>query len=196
MLSSILMFLFACGSDPILDEVAERREEIKSGKNSSSSSSVPPQPKKVKPQDPPPQGKPIEPKPGNPQAPPQGKSKDPKPKDPQGEGPKVKIEGVISLENWSGNEIRIDIFDGNQRDLDGPRPKVISTKKLEKPGEFSLSLSKNEKGFWIGAYCDIDSDGKPGPKDPSGWFTGNPLQGDRDHSKIQIALTIPEEVAP
>ena len=122
--------------------------------------------------------------------------KDPQPQDPRVEGPKVKVEGTVLLEKWSGNTIRVDVFDGDQRNLDGPRPKVIATKRLEKPGSFSLSLPKNEKGFWIGAYCDNDADGKPGPKDPSGWFIENPIQGDRDHTKIQIVLSIPEEASP
>ena len=113
-----------------------------------------------------------------------------------GGGPKIKVEGSISLENWNGKVIRIDVFDGDQRNLDGPRPKVVATKKVDQPGSFSLSLPQNEKGFWIGAYCDVDEDGKPGPTDPFGWYTGNPVQGDRDHTDIQIVLSVPEEVNP
>ena len=44
MLSYILTFLFACGSDPILNEVSQRKEETQIQKKSSDSKITPPKP--------------------------------------------------------------------------------------------------------------------------------------------------------
>ena len=176
----VLLFLSAgCSSDPILDEV-ESIENSTPKKMQSSS------PKK---QNTP--GKAENPKPGVP--------KEPKPPK------KPKEKQNIKKVNFSGHidsdcekTIRIDIFDGDQRALGGPRPKVVANKRLSNgKKEFSVSVPQKDISLWIGAYCDLDGDGRPGPKDPSGWYDKNPIKSHQDQEEIAIQLEIPiEEKAP
>ena len=108
-----------CGSDPILDRAEELKKENSiekstddSGKKSNSSLKEPMKP-----------GIPKEPTPV------QVKPK-PKPKPQKKESAQITIAGNISIMgkgDWKDKPIRIDIFDGDQRALEGPRPKVIST---------------------------------------------------------------------
>ena len=175
--------LLGCGSDPILDKASQLKEE--SAKNSKSSSSpkpgIPREPKPVQVQP-----KPVQPKPVQP--------KDIKPiKESKA---KVMLSGhveIIGEGDWEGKSIRIDVFDGDQRAIDGPRPKVVSTKRLKQQGEFSLSVDQKDQLLWLGAYCDVDGDGRPGPNDPSGWFAQNPISSVKDRDGIVIQLAIPVE---
>ena len=182
----IIIFIYpllGCGSDPILDKASQLKEE--SAKNSKSSSSpkpgIPREPKPVQVQP-----KPVQPKPVQP--------KDIKPiKESKA---KVMLSGhveIIGEGDWEGKSIRIDVFDGDQRAIDGPRPKVVSTKRLKQQGEFSLSVDQKDQLLWLGAYCDVDGDGRPGPNDPSGWFAQNPISSVKDRDGIVIQLAIPVE---
>ena len=188
-LSSLTLFcsisLIACGSDPILDRAAEMEKENSTGKTKTDSAKTSqkkePSQKKITP------GKPKEPKPVQ---------EKPKPQPQKQEAEKITISGNISIQgagDWKDKPIRIDIFDGDQRSLDGPRPKVISTKRVSQMGDFSISVDKKEEKIWIGAYCDVDGDGRPGPKDPSGWYANNPVESGSDLSEIAIILEIPKE---
>ena len=60
-------------------------------------------------------------------------------------------------------------------------------------GDFSIAIDKKDINIWIGAYCDVDGDGRPGPKDPSGWYAQNPVAAASDLSGIAIILEIPKE---
>ena len=104
------------------------------------------------------------------------------------------VSGKITVENWSGNKIRIDIFDGDQQSLTGPRPSVVKVEYQSKPGPFQISVPKSEKGIWIGGYVDEDGDGKPGPKDPSGWYEYNPVSVQDNVKDIHLVLSIPRDL--
>ena len=185
--SLILVFIFSlagCGSDPILDKATQIKEEaVKETKASSSSQPKPGTPKEPKPVQV--QPKPVKPK----EVKPQKESK-----------PKVTLSGRVEINgdgDWEGKPIRIDVFDGDQQAIDGPRPKVVSTKRMKQQGEFSLSVDQKDQSLWLGAYCDVDGDGRPGPNDPSGWFSQNPISSMSDRDGIVIQLAIPvEENAP
>ena len=194
-LSSLTLFcsisLIGCGSDPILDRAAElekenssvisKQESAEISKKPAASQQEKPVPKNITP------GKPEQPKPVQVK---------PKPQPPNQEQEKITVSGIISIQgtgDWKDKPIRIDIFDGDQRSLEGPRPKVISTKRVSQLGDFSISVSKNEEKIWIGAYCDVDGDGRPGPKDPSGWYANNPVKAGADLSGITIILEIPKD---
>ena len=184
--SLVLIFLsslLGCGSDPILDKASQLKQDAVKNTNSS-----PSQPKP---------GKPVEPKPVQVQPKPV-KPKEVKPK--KETKPKVELSGRIEIlgeGDWEGKPIRIDVFDGDQRAIDGPRPKVVSTKRMKQQGDFSLSVDQKDQSLWLGAYCDVDGDGRPGPNDPSGWFAQNPISSAKDHDGIVIQLSIPvEENAP
>ena len=177
LITILLSSLLGCGSDPILDKASQLKKE--SVNNTASSSPKP--------------GKPKEPKPV------QVKPKPVKPKEvkPQKESkPKVTLSGRVELlgeGDWEGKSIRIDIFDGDQQAIDGPRPKVVSTKRIKQQGDFSLVVDQQDRSLWLGAYCDVDGDGRPGPNDPSGWFSQNPISSATDRDGIVIQLTIPVE---
>ena len=102
----------------------------------------------------------------------------------------ITISGEIIAENWSGKMIRIDVFDGDQQSLSGPRPSVVKVEYQNKPGSFSILVPKSEQGLWIGGYIDEDGDGKPGPKDPSGWYENNPVSAKDDAKDIRLVLSI------
>jgi hypothetical protein len=175
--------LFGCGSDPILEKVAELKKEDSSSKivleqkGNSSKIGIPKEPKPVQ----------VNPK----QVQPKNSAQPPK-----DEKPKVTISGtveIIGVGDWNGKVIRIDVFDGDQRALEGPRPKVVSTKRISEQGKFSLFVDKKNISLWLGAYCDVDGDGRPGPKDPSGWYVSNPIDSDQNQDGITILLEIPKE---
>ena len=179
----LLFFSVGCGPDPILEEVESMEKNISNKTQNPSQQQTPGQAKEPKP------GVPKEPKP-------------PKPKQPLQKQPekqavaKVMFSGII--EGACEKTIRIDIFDGDQRALDGPRPKVVANKRLSSgKKEFSVPLPQKDIPLWIGAYCDLDGDGRPGPKDPSGWYTQNPVNSNQDQEGITIPLAIPiEETSP
>ena len=176
-------FLIGCGSDPILEKAAALQQE-----NSSASKGG--------------TGQKIEPKPGIPKEP-QPVVVQPQivqpPKPQVEEKPKIQISGSVDIVgegDWKGKAIRIDVFDGDQQVLGEPRPKVIATKRIQEVGSFSLMVEKEVGSLWLGAYCDVDGDGRPGPKDPSGWYGKNPVSSAVDLEGIVISLAIPIEENP
>ena len=46
----------------------------------------------------------------------------------------IVLSGEIIVENWSGERIRVDVFDGDQQSLSGPRPSVVKVEYQNKPG--------------------------------------------------------------
>ena len=139
----------------------------------------------------------VQQKPGKAEAPKPGVPKEPKPPK-QPKPPKEKpVENKVvfsgTIDGTCEKTIRIDVFDGDQRTLGGPRPKVVANKRLVDTKEFSISIPQKSIPLWIGAYCDVDGDGRPGPKDPSGWYDQNPLKSDKDRKEITIPLEIPKE---
>ncbi len=115
---------------------------------------------------------------------------EPPPGQPLGDGPQVQLSGAISVADWSGAPIRVDIFDGDQRDLDGPRPSVVGVVRLEQPGAWTASVSADTPRLWVGAYADENRDGKPDHDEPVGWYGGNPVAGGADRSGIDLVLTV------
>ena len=116
----------------------------------------------------------------------------PNPKD----GEFVTFKGEIVADNPDQKSIRIDIFDGDQRNIGGKRPSVVVSTTVEKGMTFEIFLPKQEQMLWIGAYIDEDGDGRPGPLDPSGWYSGNPISGFKDQRNLRIELGIPNDAPP
>ena len=192
---SFFMIFGACQEDPILQTAEQlqknppKSEGISKKPSFSTKKKDPPKVKVFAP------GKPNEPKPV--------KAKDPNPVKPNMDPPKpkqqeeqIQIKGKIIIENWSGKIIRIDIFDGDQRKIGGKRPSVVATRRIKDPNNFSISIPKTSKSLWIGAYVDENEDGRPGGKDPSGWYRKNPIAGDQNHQNITLSLTLPKEQQP
>ena len=89
-----------------------------------------------------------------------------------------------------GAPLRIDIFDGDQRKLDGPRPSVVGVMRLEEPGAWSVVVPESAAELWIGGYADDNRDGKPDHEEPVGWYSGNPVQGGADRSGLSLTLSV------
>jgi hypothetical protein len=138
----------------------------------------------------PPPGRPEQPAPGVPTGPPPGGAVG----DPGGgagipaDAPMVAIQGTLTVEGWGGGPIRIDVFDGDQREIGGKRPSVVGMARLDKPGPYSVQVPAASPKVWVGAFADENKDGRPGPSDPAVWYPGNPVNtaGDRDHIDLVL----------
>jgi hypothetical protein len=92
------------------------------------------------------------------------------------EGIQVLVRGQVLLGEKIEGQIRIDLFDGDQRNVAGPRPKVIGVHEMDAEGGFEISVSQSAKRVWLGAYVDLNSNNRPDKGEPSGWYQGNPVQ--------------------
>ncbi len=108
-------------------------------------------------------------------------------------GPAVVLSGTVTVEGWTRGEVRLDVFDGDQRDITATRrPSVVAVGRLEKPGAFEIRVPESAGYVWLGGFVDVDGDGRPGPGDPSGWYTGNPVSIDGDVSGLELTLAPPK----
>jgi hypothetical protein len=98
------------------------------------------------------------------------------------------IRGTISVQGWRGGPIRVDVFDGDQRDLTGPRPSVVGGARLDQPGDFEVRVPLSAPRVWIGAFADEDRNGRPDPTDPAAWYPRNPLSVAGDQSGVLLEL--------
>lgn len=131
-------------------------------------------------------------------APPKEPSKEevpPPPPNPK-DGDFVTFKGTVEANNPNQRPIRIDIFDGDQQNIGGKRPSVVVSTTVESGNKFEIFIPKKEHHLWVGAYIDEDNDGRPGPMDPSGWYSGNPLSGSTNQQAIVIQLGIPNDAPP
>jgi hypothetical protein len=105
------------------------------------------------------------------------------------EGPHALIRGRIDSGGGSG-KIRIDMFDGDQRNVSGPRPKVVGVHEIDSPGGFEVSVPQAHKRVWIGAYRDLNGNNRPDKGEPSGWYSRNPVYLDSIPSSVIITLVV------
>ena len=196
------LLIIGCGEDPILQKVSRQQATTESSTSDEQSSEKKP-PTVAPPQNseqttsnkstsqipkiaPPAVAPPKEPSKEEVPPPP------PNPKD----GDFVIFKGIIEANNPNQRPIRIDIFDGDQQNIGGKRPSVVVSTTVESGNRFEIFLPKKEQQLWVGAYIDEDNDGRPGPMDPSGWYSGNPLSGSTDQQSIVIQLGIPNDAPP
>lgn len=201
-----LLCLGACGSDPILERAAELEAgggaataEGASAEGAPASTgrskgggAAPvltgePEPDVVTPAEPAP-GVPEEPRPGDPGEPPPGEPGPPG--QPAPTGPSVTLSGTVRVPSYTKGVVRIDLFDGDQRDLEGPRPAVVAVTRVERPGAWSARVPEGQP-VWIGAYVDVDGDGRPAPSEPSGWYAANPVEAEADVGGLELVLEVP-----
>jgi hypothetical protein len=66
----------------------------------------------------------------------------------------------------------------------------VASIRIDEPGEFSVNVSTEVDKVWLGAYADVDRDGRPGPTDPVGWYPDNPvvIGGNQTGLEIQLEL--------
>jgi len=106
------------------------------------------------------------------------------------EGPQVVLRGSISGVEEAGGRIRIDLFDGDQRNTSGPRPRVVGVHDVPDSGVFELSVAQSAKRVWIGAYRDLNQNNRPNEGEPFGWYAKNPVYLDDPPEQIQIRLAV------
>ena len=104
-------------------------------------------------------------------------------------GPEALIRGRIDAPGGSGM-IRIDLFDGDQRNVAGPRPKVVGVHEISSPGGFEVSIPESHKRVWVGAYRDLNGNNRPDKGEPSGWYPRNPVYLDSLPSSVIISLEV------
>ena len=187
-------FLAACsGRDPILDR-ADARSDTPAAQPGGHTTTQPNAPKRGTAAEPKPV-KPPEPSPADPGAPKPGSADQPKPVQPgqpppPGEAGGIALSGVVVLDDHKGGQIRVDVFDGDQKAASGggKRPGVVAMARLDSPGPFSVSVPAGTDRVWIGAFADEDQDGKPGPLDPEVWYAANPVSLKADTADIQLVL--------
>lgn len=196
------LLIIGCGEDPILQKASRQQASAESSTSDESASEKKPPtvaPPKSSEQTTSSKSTSQIPKIAPPAvAPPKEPSKEevpPPPPNPK-DGDFVTFKGTIEANNPNQRPIRIDIFDGDQQNIGGKRPSVVVSTTVESGNRFEIFLPKKEQQLWVGAYIDEDNDGRPGPMDPSGWYSGNPLSGSTDQQAIVIQLGIPNDAPP
>lgn len=111
------------------------------------------------------------------------------------DGPQVVLRGTVSGAEEVGGRIRIDLFDGDQRNTSGPRPRVIGVHEVADTGPFELSIAKSAKRVWIGAYRDLNQNNRPNKGEPFGWYSKNPVYLDDPPDQIKIFLAVEGKAA-
>lgn len=134
-------------------------------------------------------GVPDEPKPAPPGSPGGAAHKGKNDGQVEEEGPQAMVRGRIDAPQGLG-VIRIDLFDGDQRNVAGPRPKVVGVHEVEDPGPFELSVAVSHKRVWVGAYRDINGNKRPDKGEPSGWYARNPVFLDSPPASLVITLNV------
>lgn len=210
----LLLWVWACGEDPILAKV--REDQAKAA--TAAPTGTPPAPGVGKPPpgsgapkagipDPPKPGIPEEPAPGRPDEPPPANPGDPeapKPGQPapgtpsaptpgrpaEQQLPKVEVAGNIVFPGWKTGKVRVSAFDGPHAEHAGSQPRIIGEVKLEKPGPFTMQVPQKAGAVYLEAAVDEDADGRPGPLDPQGNADSYPLQvGESPVSGVIISLS-------
>lgn len=160
---AVLGSLAACGQDPILDradELAEQRNLFEVADRDGAG--------------PPPGGQP--PVPAAPAA--------------FVEPASVVLRGAVQAPPVQASLVRVDVFDGDQTRLDGPRPSVVAVQQLGAAGTFEIRVPAEVGQVWVGAFADVDGNGRPDPGEPTGWSVRNPIATSADVGGIEITLVV------
>lgn len=190
-IAGLVLAVVGCGGDPILDRAANMEEGTavvaEGGGGGTSTPQPPPQvaptpgggdpapvvpddPERVVPDDPPPGGAAVP------------------------SGATITLSGSVDVAGYTGGQIRIDVFDGDQQELSGPRPSVVGVARIDGPGEWSVAVPATVEKVWIGAYADANGDGRPEPEEAAGWYEGNPVVVSANQNDLRLRLS--REVPP
>lgn len=178
------IFMLGCGADPILDRAQKEAATDKAGELKTVTPGAPQSAEPLKGQAPPPAtGAPVAPQPGtSPGIPVEPAPGDPSVPPPSGVEPgaslahTINLSGVVQFSDYKGGIVRIDIFDGDQRDLKA-RPRVVAVSQISGPGGFTVSVPETVGQVWVSAFNDENGNSRPDPgTDPTGFFVNNPVQ--------------------
>jgi hypothetical protein len=106
------------------------------------------------------------------------------------EGPHITLRGRITGGESAGGRIRIDLFDGDQRNTSGPRPRVVGVHEVNPSGTFEISVPQSAGRVWIGAYRDLNQNNRPNEGEPFGWYSKNPVYLEDPPSLVEITLAV------
>lgn len=106
------------------------------------------------------------------------------------EGPHITLRGQITGGESVGGRIRIDLFDGDQRNTSGPRPRVVGVHEVNPSGTFEISVPQSSGRVWIGAYRDLNQNNRPNEGEPFGWYSKNPVYLEDPPSLVEITLAV------
>jgi len=187
--AALISAAMGCGGDPILDRAADMEvgaPAVAEGGGGTVAAQPPPpveptpgggepapvvpdDPERVVPDDPPPGGAVVT------------------------SGPTITLSGRVEVVDYAGGQIRIDVFDGDQQELSGPRPSVVGVARIDQPGPWSVAVPATTEKVWIGAYADENGDGRPEPKEAAGWYEGNPVvvSADQDDLRLRLSREVP-----
>jgi hypothetical protein len=87
----------------------------------------------------------------------------------------VIVQGQILMSDYRHGALRIDIFDGDHRSHVGQRPALVMTQTVSSTGPFTIEVPLVSEQIWIEVSNDENGDGRPGPRDPSGLCSRNPV---------------------
>jgi len=184
-----------CGSDPILAMADQERAEehgTAGDVQTPPAQAHPPNPGQTAPPqagDPgqPGAGSPIQPPPGAPNQPQPGVPEDPTPGAPGApqdqtapatapeDGPSVTLKGRVRYAEYKSGKVRVDVFDGDQRDF-SKRPGVVGWAELTAPGDFEVTVPTSAGKVWLSAFNDANGNGAPDDMDPTGHLEDNPIR--------------------
>jgi len=80
------------------------------------------------------------------------------------------------------------MFDGDQRNVSGPRPKVVAVHEIPTLGPFDHSVPVSAKRIWLGAYRDVNDNKRPDKGEPFGWYSRNPIYLDDVPALIEVEI--------
>ena len=149
-----------------------------------------------KPEEPKP-GIPGEPSPGIPGAPQAGVPGEHSPGEsgkstaPVDEAETTLLKGTAVFDTYTSGIVRLDVFDGDQTDF-ALRPSVVAMEQLDKPGAFEFRVPISVGRVWLSAFNDANTNGRPDPQDPTGFYAKNPV--DVSGGGVVDGLTILLEV--
>jgi hypothetical protein len=106
------------------------------------------------------------------------------------DGPHITLRGRISGGESLGGRIRIDLFDGDQRNTSGPRPRVVGVHEVNPSGTFDISVPQASGRVWIGAYRDLNQNNRPNEGEPFGWYSKNPVYLEDPPALVEITLAV------
>ncbi|GEM_PF-1930779 len=125
-------------------------------------------------------GVPDQPAPGDPNVPPPGDAAPPPggergvPVEPGSNIPSNTVSGTVQIDGWVSGPVRIDIFDADPLDFTGNK-QLVAFETIDAPGSFSARVPVETGRVWLSAFNDENSDGRPGPVEPTGVYAQNPV---------------------
>ena len=103
---------------------------------------------------------------------------------------KVRLEGTVSMEGFSGGVIQLDAVS-----MTGGQPKVVAVERYPRIGPFRMDVRGGHDSVLLVAYHDLAGDG-PSADDPRFEYEGNPIDLTVGETVSDISFALVEPVDP